>query len=116
MKKSDLVELLASTLATLHTLGNLLEDEELINDRKMLSDVWRDVVIYGVQRGCNDKIASLLLQMGETISDQTTELNKISDLIKRMESDIENIPKEIVKNEIAVKILRGEPLIEVDIT
>ena len=32
-----------------------IEDEELINDRKMLSDVWRDVVIYGVQRGCNDK-------------------------------------------------------------
>lgn len=116
MKRSELIKILSSTLATLQTLGDLLEDEELINDRKMLSDVWRDMVIYGVQHGCNDKIASLLLQMGETISDQTMELNKISDLIKRMKSDIENIPKEIVKNEIAVRILKGEPLIEVDLT
>lgn len=115
--EESILEKVAATLATLQTMREILKDEYLENDRKLLCDVWCGTVAFSITKGCDEDTARFLMDLGHgplRSPFYNTEglLESLETCIKR----IEDIPKNVARAELIRSMATGEPLFTIDLT
>lgn len=117
MGNEDIRDKIAATLATLETMREILKDERLKNDRKLLCDVWCSTIVFSSTKGCDEDIANLLLAVGKgPLMSPTFNTDECVLLLEETINNTKNIFKDIGREQLIRSMATGEPLFTIDLT